>query len=271
MEAGSYCRTLKCLWWDLLQKRFFGLPSTLFPPNASCHRSFVVFTPCPQTCGQCWVGASMAGSGQAETARETTSEQGQPPQPPWKPQPSLANTRGPCTAPVLSRAPFPSPLWAAWSRHQGHTSVLMVLVPLWSLSSLMPPSMALASIQPGWTPASNVEKSWRALPHVSAPHRIPQLFQSGGSAGPLSPLPLHPCASPSRRCCSRAGSFLHRHEAEDSLQTKDSAAATWSPCHDHCDTCWCCHFRHGQTVKLLLHGTAHFVPIFPPITGQGHH
>lgn len=271
MEAGSYCRTLKCLCWDLLQKRFFGRPSSPFPPNASCHRSFVALAPCPQTCGQCRVGACMAGSGQAEAQPEKPHQSKDSPHSPSENHSQALLTQEDPAQPQCSAALLSHPtLWAAWSRNQGYTSVLMVLVPLCSLSSLVPPSMALASIQPGWTPAPNVEKSWRALPHVSAPQRLPRLFQSGDSAGPLPPLPLHPCASPSRRCCSRAGSFLHRREAEDSLQTKDSAVATWSPmttvtfagvATSGMGRHWSCAFMAQLTLS----------PSSPSITGQAHH
>lgn len=185
MEAGSYCRTLKCLCWDLLQKTLFGLPSFPFPSNAGCHQSFVAVAPCPQPCGQCWVCASMAGRG---TARETTSEQGQTPQPPWKPQPGIATKREPaqphCSAALL---PHP-PLGAGWSRLQEQTCILMVLVPLWSLSSLVPPSMALTSIQPcAWLDTSTkcgeeLKSTVPCLSPTQAPSPWFWLFQSDDSA-----------------------------------------------------------------------------------------
>lgn len=45
--------------------------------------------------------------------------------------------------------------------------------------------------------------------------------------------PEHPQAGD---VAAELGSFLCGPEAEDSLQTKDSAVATLSPCHDHWDT-----------------------------------
>lgn len=181
MEADSYCRTLKCLCWDLLQKTFSGLPSFPFPSNAALpsvlRSGHSMLTGLWAVSGGCQHGRLWAGR---STAREATSEQGQPLQPPWKPQPGTATLREPaqlhCSAALL---PHP-PLGAGWSRHQEHTHILVVLVPLWSLSGLVLPSMALTSIQPcAWLDTSTKRgeelKNWRELSHISDPYRLPHL------------------------------------------------------------------------------------------------
>lgn len=168
VDAGFYCRTLKCLCWDLLQNIFFGLPSFPSPKNVGCCWSFEVMSLCPLPCGQYPMGTQhgglLAGRG---TARETTSVHGQPQHPPWKPQTSVDRLRG------CSSAHFPLALWGeGLSRHQEQTWVLVFSVPGWFCGGVTLPESTLPGIWPHArldTSTRHGRKNWRALPRSGLP------------------------------------------------------------------------------------------------------
>lgn len=135
----------------------------------------------------------------------------------------------------------------------------------------MPPSMALTAIQPcAWldtsTKCGEVLKS--TAPHLSptqAPSPWLWLSQSDDSAdsqGHCHHCHFTPELPQAGDAAAELGTFLHGPEAEDSLQTKDSAVATLSPCRDHWDT-------HLLVLLLQAWAAPEAVPSSsPPLQGR---
>lgn len=217
--------------------------------------------------GGCQHGRLWAGRG---TARETTSEQGQPPQPPWKQQPGIASIRGPCTVPLLSNAPSP-PTFV--SRLEQTSGALLYLHGFGSfvVSQQFGASQHGTHQHSALCLAGHQHQMWRrAEEHypTSEPHTgslaldlaFPE-WRLSRHPGPLSPLPLCPWAGDA---AAELGSLLHGPEAEDILQTKDSASATLSPCHDHWDT-------HLLVLLLQAWADTEAVPLWHSSPHPHHH
>jgi len=254
MEAGFYCRTLKCLCRGLLRKILFGLPSFPSPQNADCCWSFVAMALCPQTRGQDVMGRQhgrlLAGRG---TGRETTSVRGQPRHPPWKPQTSTANFERTLSSPVAQHPLVSHPrvgekVWAGIGSRPGSSCFRFLrgfaVVQCLPMRHCQAPGRTL-----GCTPAPKVggraEQHCHTCSALRAPSPQSPLYQNNGSANTHGPhhrvpeLPRHP----------RAGcqGTLRVRGAGGDLQAKEPGVAALSPCRDHRDTmtCWCCCSGHG--------------------------
>lgn len=151
----------------------------------------------------------------------------------------------------------------------------MVLVPLWSLSSLVPPSLVLTSIQPcAWLDTSTkcggeLKSTILPLSPTQAPSPWIWLFQSDDSPDTQGHCHHYHCAPEQE--------MLQQSWAASSMGLKlrtfcRQRTLLQPPCPHAMTTgtltCWCCCFRHGQTLKLCLYGTAHLIHIITPITGQ---